>query len=115
MPSDLRSIDLATLNIAREVIVASLRNHVCTWEQQSADAVADGRLSNAVMLQNWSFAGELLAGVVSAEISALFSKSLNARFGDLSTTSHRSVADLMRDAVALEVASSQEAPELAPF
>ena len=29
MPSDLRSIDLATLNIAREVIVASLRNHVC--------------------------------------------------------------------------------------
>ena len=49
MPSDLRSIDLATLNIAREVIVASLRNHVCQWEQQSSDAVADGRLSNAVM------------------------------------------------------------------
>ena len=114
MPSDLSTIDLATLNIAREVIVASLRNHVCQWEQQSADAVADGRLSNAVMLKNWSFAGELLAGVVSTEISGLFSKSLNARFGDLST-SHRSVADLMLDAVALEVASSQEAPELAPF
>lgn len=115
MPSDLATIDLATLNIAREVIVASLRNHVCTWEQQSADAVADGRLSNAVMLKNWSFAGELLAGVVSTEISGLFSQSLNARFGDLSTTSHRSVADQILDAVALEVASSQEAPELAPF
>ena len=65
MPSDLRSIDLATLNTVREVIVACLRNHVGQWEQQSADAVAEGRLSNAVMLQNWSFAGELLAGVVS--------------------------------------------------
>ena len=114
MPSDLATIDLATLNIAREVIVASLRNHVCQWEQQSSDAVADGRLSNAVMLKNWSFAGDLLAGVVSTEISGLFSRSLNARFGDLST-SHRSVADLMLDAIVLEVASSQEAPELAPF
>ena len=115
MPSDLANIDLATLNIAREVIVASLRNHVCTWEQQSSDAVADGRLSNAVMLKNWSFAGDLLAGVVSTEISGLFSQSLNARFADLSTTSHRSVADLMLDAIVLEVASAQEAPKLAPF
>jgi len=115
MPSDLRSIDLATLNIAREVIVASLLNHVCEWEQQSSDAVADGRLSNAVMLQNWSFAGELLAGVVSTEISGLFSQSLNARLGDLTTKPHRSVADQILDAVALEVASAQQAPELAPF
>ena len=115
MPSDLATIDLATLNIAREVVVSALRNHVCQWEQQSADAVADGRLSNAVMLKNWSFAGELLAGVVSTEISGLFSQSLNARFGDLTTTSHRSVADLMLDAIAQEVASAQEAPELAPF
>lgn len=53
MPSDLRSIDLATLNIAREVIVASLHNHVCQWKQKSSDAVAESRLSNAVMLQNW--------------------------------------------------------------
>ena len=115
MPSDFRSIDLATLNIAREVVVSALRNHVCQWEQQSSDAVAEGRLSNAVMLQNWSFAGELLVGVVSTEISGLFSKSLNARLGDLSVTSHRSVADQILDAVALEVASAQEVPELAPF
>ena len=112
MPSDLSTIDLATLNTVREVIDASLRNHVCTWEQQSADAVADGRLSNAVMLQNWSFAGELLAGVMSTEISGLFSKSLNARFGDLTPTTRRSVADQVLDAVALEVAATQEVPEL---
>ena len=67
------------------------------------------------MLQYWSFAGELLAGVVSTEISGLFSKSLNARLGDLTTKPHRSVADQILDAVALEVASAQQAPELAPF
>jgi hypothetical protein len=67
------------------------------------------------MLKIWSFAGDLLAGVVSTEISGVFSKSLNARFGDLSTPSHRSVADQSLDTVALEVASSQEAPELAPL
>jgi hypothetical protein len=53
MPSDLRAIDLATLTIAREVIVASLHNHACQWKQQSSDAIAESRLSNAVMLQNW--------------------------------------------------------------
>ena len=103
------------VNTVREVVLSAQRCHVCKWEQQSSDAVADSRLSNAVMLQNWSFATELFTGVVSTEISALFSKSVNARFGDLSTPSHRSVADLMLDAVALEVASAQEAPELAPF
>ena len=83
--------------------------------EADGDAVADGRLSNAVMLKNWSFAGDLLAGVVSTEISGLLSKSLNARFGDLSTTSHRSVANQILDAVALEVVSAQEEPELVPF
>jgi len=110
MPSDLRSIDLATLNIARDVVVASLRNHVCQWEQQSSDAVADGQLCSALMLKNWAFAGDLLAGVVSTEISDLFSKSLNARFDDLGTCSNRSVADQMLDVFSLEVASAQEEP-----
>ena len=60
MISDLATIDLATLNTVREVIVSAVRNHVCQWEQQSSDAVADGRLSNAVMLQNWSLLGNSL-------------------------------------------------------
>ena len=61
MPTDLATIDLATLNTVREVIVASLRNHVCQWEQQSSDAVAEGRLSNAVMVQHWAFAADILS------------------------------------------------------
>ena len=42
MPADLSSIDLATLNAVHQVIVAALRNQCCQWEQDSADAVADG-------------------------------------------------------------------------
>ena len=114
MPSDLRSIDLATLNIARDFVVAALRNHVCQWEQQSSDAVADGQLCSALMLKNWAFAGDLLAGVVSTEITGLFTDTLNARF-DLNPSSNRSVADQMLDVFSLEVASAQEAPEPALF
>ena len=50
MPTDLSAIDLATLNAAQGVIVAALRDQCCQWESQSADAAADGRLSNALML-----------------------------------------------------------------
>ena len=56
---------------------------------------------------------DLLSTTISTEFSGLFSKALNARFGDLTpTTTHRSVADQVLDAVALEVAASQEVPEL---
>ena len=56
MPSDLSTLDLATINAAQGVIVAAIRNQCCQWEQDSADAAADGRHSNAVMVQNWAFA-----------------------------------------------------------
>ena len=79
MTTDLSTVDLATLNIASEVVVTALRNHVCQWEHQSADAVADGRLSNAVMLEHWAFAADLLAGVASGEITRLFIQVLDAR------------------------------------
>jgi len=108
MPSDLSTIDLATLNVAREVIVAALRNHVCQWEQQSVDAAADGRLSNAVMLEHWAFAAEFLATTASTEISALFAQVFDARFEVISKGNQDSVLD----ALALEVASAQEEPEL---
>jgi hypothetical protein len=111
MPTDLSTIDLATINAAHSVIVAAIENQSCQWEQESADAVADGRLSNAVMVQNWAFAADLLSTIVSTQFSDLFSKALTARFGDL-TTPHRSTADQVVDAIALEVAASQEAPEL---
>jgi len=112
MPTDLSNIDLATINAAQGVIVAAIRNQCCQWEQESSDAIADGHLSNAVMVQHWAFAADILASKVSSEFSTLFIRSLNARFGDLTTTTHRSVADQVLDAVALEVAAAQEVPEL---
>ena len=112
MPTDFSAIDLATLNAAQGVMVAAIRNQCCQWEQDSADAVADGRLSNAVMVQHWAFAADILASKVSSEFSTLFIRSLDARIGDLTSTSHRSATDQVVDAIALEVATAQEAPEL---
>ncbi|MCT0216747.1 hypothetical protein KQ298_10485 [Synechococcus sp. CS-1330] len=109
MPSDLSTIDLATINAAQSVIVAALRNQCCQWEQDSADAAADGRLANALMIEHWAFAADLLAGKVGSEFSALFGRALDARINLSDTT--RSVEKQMLDVLALEVAASQEAPE----
>ena len=40
MLADLTTIDLITLNVSKNVIVAAIRNQCCQWEQESADAVA---------------------------------------------------------------------------
>jgi hypothetical protein len=109
MPTDLTAIDLATLNAVQGVIVAALRNQCCQWEQQSSDAAADGRLSNALMLENWAFAADLLAGVVSTEVSSLFGQAVDARMNWSST---RSVSDQLLDALTLEVAAAQTEPLL---
>ena len=90
MPSDLSTLDLATLNAAESAIVAILRSKCCQWEQDSADAAADGRLSNAVMVQNWAFAADLLASKVSGEFAALFGRALDAQL-NWSTTSRTRV------------------------
>ena len=110
MPSDLSTLDLATINAAQVVIVAALREQCCQWEQDSADAAADGRLSNAVMVQNWAFAADLLASKVSGEFAALFGRALDARLNWSGAA--RSVSDQVMDALALEVAAAQEEPEL---
>jgi len=108
MPTDLSAIDLGTLNAAQGVIVAALQNQCSQWEQQSVDAAADGRLSNALMLEHWAFAADRMAGIVSTEFSTLFSQALDARF-HLSST--RSVGDRLLDALTPEVASAQSEPE----
>jgi hypothetical protein len=95
MPTDFSTIDLATLNAAQGVMVAALRDP-----------------SAASMIQHWAFAADLLSTTISTEFTNLFSQALAARFGDLTPTTHRSVADQMLDAVALEVAAAQEVPEL---
>jgi hypothetical protein len=112
MPTDFSIIDLGTINAAHEVIVASIRHKVCQWEQESSDLATDGNLTNAVMVKHWAFCADILATTVSTEFTNLFSKALSARFGDLTATTHRSTADQVLDAVALEVAAAQEVPEL---
>ena len=112
MPTDFSIIDLGTINAAHEVIVASIRHKVCQWEQESSDLATDGNLTNAVMVKHWAFCADILATTVSTEFTNLFSKALSARFGDLTATTHRSTADQLLDAVALEVVATQEAPEL---
>jgi hypothetical protein len=108
MTSDLSTLDLATINAAQSVIVAAIKNQCCQWEQDSADAAADGRLSNAVMVQNWAFAAELLASKVSGEFAALFGRALDARLNW--SNAARSVEEQMLDALASELASQQGEP-----
>jgi len=108
MPTDLTAIDLATLNAVQGLIVAALRNQCCQWEQQSSDAAADGRLSSALMLENWAFAADLLASVVSSEFSTLFGQALDARMNW--NSSARSAGDQLLDALTLEVAAAQSEP-----
>jgi hypothetical protein len=110
MPTNLSAIDLATLNAAQGAIVAAIRQRCCQWEQDSADAVVDGRLSNAVMVQHWAFAADLLASKVSGEFAALFGRALDARLNWNSKT--RTVEEQMLDALAIEVASQQVEPLL---
>ena len=105
--STLPAIDLATLNTAQGVIVSAIRQQCCQWEQDSMDAVADGHLSNALMLKHWSFAADVLASKVTSEFTALFSKALNAQINGSST---RSVEEQMLDGMALEVAAAQSEP-----
>ena len=50
MPNDLSTIDLATINATQQVIVSTIRDKVCQWEQESSDAAADGRLSKVAPL-----------------------------------------------------------------
>ncbi len=110
MPSDLSSLDLATINAAQGVIVAALRDQCCQWEQESTDAAADGRLVNALMLEHWAFAADLLSTKVASEFAALFGEAFNARTHPQSTS--RSVEEQMLDVLAIEVASQQGEPLL---
>jgi len=112
MPTDFTSIDLATLNTAQGVLVTALRGKVCQWEQDSADAAADGNFSTAATIQQWAIAADLLLNTISIEFSILFAQALTTRFDDQRSIAHYSVANQVLDAVALEVAGAQEMPEM---
>lgn len=111
MPSDLSTLDLATLSAAESAIVATIRSKCCQWEQDSADATAAGNLSTAVMFKHWSDSADLLSTTISSEFTNLFCQAVSARFGNLSATPHRSAADQVLDAITIEVASAQQEPE----
>ncbi len=112
MPTDFTSIDLATLNTAQGVMVTALRGKVCQWEQDSADAAANGNFSTAATIQQWAIAADLLLNTISIEFSVLFAQALTARFDDQRSITHYSIANQVLDAVALEVAGSQGVAEL---
>ena len=104
-------LDLATINAAESVVLAALRNQVCQWEQESADAIAEGHLSLALMKQNWSFAANLLVSTTGTEFHHLLMDALDARMNpvlpagkeDLGTPSPEETAAFC--ASALEVLS----------
>jgi hypothetical protein len=104
MSTDLTALDLTTINTAQSAVVASIRHQCCQWEQESADAVGDGHLSNALMLEHWSFAANLLASKVASEFTALFAQALDAQLNR--GTNARSIHDQLLDAMTLEVLSA---------
>ena len=111
MPSDLSTLDLATINAAQVVIVAALREQCCQWEQDSSDAAATGNLSTALLMKHWADAADILALTVITEFSGFFGEVVRARYGITTTAiSTRSLQDQILDALAVEVASAQEEP-----
>ena len=112
MPTDCSTIDLATLSTAQGVMVTALRGKVCQWEQDSADAAANGNISTAATIQQWAIAADLLLDTISIEFAVLFSKALTARFDNQRSIAHYSVAKQVLNAVALEVAGSKGVAEL---
>ena len=112
MPTEYTSIDLATLNTAQGVMVTALREKVCQWEQDSADAALDGNFNAAATIQQWAFAADLLSRTINIEFSALFAQALTARFDEQRSTTHHLGACGVVNAVEMEVAAAQEVAKL---
>ena len=112
MPTEFASIDLATLNTAQGVMVTALREKVCQWEQDSADAAFDGNFNAAATIQQWAFAADLLLRTINIEFSVLFAQALTARFDEQRSTTHHLGACGVLNAVDMEVAAAQEVAKL---
>ena len=112
MPTEYTSIDLATLNTAQGVMVTALREKVCQWEQDSADAALDGNFNAAATIQQWAFAADLLSRTINIEFPSLFAQALTARFDNQrSTTQHLGACGVL-NAVDMKVIRAQEVPDL---
>jgi hypothetical protein len=72
------SFDLATLNAAQAVATRALRDAVCTWEQEAADAAQRGEYRSAQQYKDWAFAADLAVHQVSGAIGSLFVETLKS-------------------------------------
>lgn len=106
-------LDLATINVVQSVVVESIRNRVCKWEQDALDAAQRGDYSCAQQFKYWAFAAELCASAASSACSAVFVDAFaslpvltdyrKVQLPDLG----RSPEDCRLDDLAIEVASSR--------
>jgi hypothetical protein len=78
MTPPLSQLDLATLNAAQAVATRSLKDLVCTWEQEAADAAKRGEYRSAQQYKDWAFAADLAVHRVGGVIGALFLETLEA-------------------------------------
>ncbi len=90
MPTDFSTIDLGTINAAHDVIVCRHPSQGLPVGTGVFRSRYGRKPHNAVMVKHWAFAADILSTTISTEFTNLFSKALNARFGDLTPTTHRS-------------------------
>lgn len=109
-------LDLATINAVQTVVVDSIRNKVCQWEQNALDAAKAGDFRSAQLYKDWAVAADLVAGTASSVCTAVFLDALEShplipdqRKVELPRI-NRSSRDLALDVMALEVASEQPEP-----
>jgi hypothetical protein len=105
MTSNLPHLDLETLRVAQDALVSALQSQSCEWEQESADAIASGHLSVALMKKEWAFAADLLSTLASKEFFVLRGSLAHAPGKFL-----RSNEDLVLDELAIEITSRQPVP-----
>jgi hypothetical protein len=112
-----QQLDLSTLNAAREVVTKALQNQVITWEQNAADAAAQGDFRSAQQYKEWVFALDLGIHTASMAVGALVLDTLDSlsviadhRRVDLPVL-QRSAKDLVLDAKVLDVLSEQPEPD----
>ena len=82
-PTELNHLDLTTIRAVQGIVSAALRNQCCQWEQDSADAASEGRLSHALMMEHLAFAAQLLTSITASEISNFFSAVLDVQFSSM--------------------------------
>ena len=86
MTTDLRSLDLHTLNIAIEAAANAVREKGIHWERQSISAAFTGELNEALTCKNWAFASSILATTVKTSLTELLIQVVDAKVADLLPT-----------------------------